>query len=51
MEVDGEVANILTHSRFAEDFTFQPLGGPTGPCGVKPKVSVVFKFLDVSFTH
>lgn len=37
VEVDGEVASILTHSRFAQDFTFQPLGGP---CGVKPKVSV-----------
>nr|XP_004539019.2 arsenite methyltransferase [Maylandia zebra] len=40
VEVDGEVANILTHSRFAEDFTFQPLGGPTGPCGVKPKAGI-----------
>lgn len=35
--VDGELANILTHSRFADDFTFQP---PGGSCGVKPKVSV-----------
>ncbi|XP_057700660.1 arsenite methyltransferase-like [Corythoichthys intestinalis] len=38
MEVDGELAAILTHSRFAEDFTFQPPGGSCDPCGVKPKV-------------
>lgn len=38
VEVDGEVASILSHSRFAEEFTFQPPGVPAG-CGVKkPKV-------------
>nr|XP_046261235.1 arsenite methyltransferase [Scatophagus argus] len=41
MEVDGEVAAILTHSRFSEDFTFQQPGGPCEPCGVKPKAGVV----------
>lgn len=44
VEVDGEVASILTHSRFAEDFTFQPPGGPCGPCGVKPKAGSVDPF-------
>ncbi|XP_022611284.1 arsenite methyltransferase [Seriola dumerili] len=44
VEVDGEVASILTHSRFAEDFTFQPPGGPCGPCGVKPKADIVDPF-------
>ncbi|XP_008315578.1 arsenite methyltransferase [Cynoglossus semilaevis] len=39
--VDGELANILTHSRFADDFTFQP---PGGSCGVKPKTAVVDPF-------
>ncbi|XP_051940357.1 arsenite methyltransferase-like [Hippocampus zosterae] len=37
VEVDGELAAILTHSRFAQDFTFQPPSGSCGPCGVKPK--------------
>lgn len=48
VEVDGDVASILTHSRFADDFTFQPPGGPSGPCGVSPKVSDMFKFKDVN---
>lgn len=46
VEVDGELASILTHSRFKEDFTFRP-PGECGPCAVKPKVSVFSKFLDV----
>ncbi|XP_061736931.1 arsenite methyltransferase-like [Nerophis ophidion] len=37
VEVDAEVASILTHSRFAHDFTFQPPGGSSEPCGVRPK--------------
>ncbi|XP_070683580.1 arsenite methyltransferase [Pempheris klunzingeri] len=44
VEVDGELASILTHSRFKEDFTFQPPGGPSEPCGVKPKAEVVDPF-------
>uniref|UniRef100_A0A3Q3IMD9 Arsenite methyltransferase n=1 Tax=Monopterus albus TaxID=43700 RepID=A0A3Q3IMD9_MONAL len=44
VEVDGEVAGILNHSRFAEDFTFQPCGGPHGPCGVKPRAATVDPF-------
>lgn len=51
VEVDGEVATILTHSRFKQDFTFQPPGGPSEPCGGKPnKVSVTTKFLDVEMS-
>lgn len=54
VEVDEEVASILTHSRFAEDFTFQPPGGPRGPCGAKPKVSItailLTKFQDVKMS-
>ncbi|KAK2815760.1 hypothetical protein Q5P01_026227 [Channa striata] len=46
--VDGEVANILMQSRFVEDFTFQQLGGPSGPCGLKPKASIVNPFELVS---
>lgn len=42
VKVDGEVASILTHSRFSEDFTFQPPGEPRESCGVKPKVSGCF---------
>uniref|UniRef100_A0A3Q3WLT9 Arsenite methyltransferase n=1 Tax=Mola mola TaxID=94237 RepID=A0A3Q3WLT9_MOLML len=45
VRVDGEVAAILTHSRFAGDFTFQQPGGPGEPCGVKPKVSGCFAIL------
>ncbi|XP_070774343.1 arsenite methyltransferase [Enoplosus armatus] len=44
VEVDGEVATILTHSRFTEDFTFQPPGGPCEPLGVKPKAGIVDPF-------
>lgn len=44
VEVDGEVASILTHSRFAEDFTFQPAGGSCEPCGVKAKAGIVDPF-------
>lgn len=43
LEVDGEAACILTHSRFAEDFTFQPPGGSCEPC-VKPKADTVDPF-------
>uniref|UniRef100_A0A7N6APQ3 Arsenite methyltransferase n=1 Tax=Anabas testudineus TaxID=64144 RepID=A0A7N6APQ3_ANATE len=28
VEIDGELASILTHSRFVEDFSFKPPGGP-----------------------
>ncbi|KAM7418685.1 hypothetical protein PAMA_016015 [Pampus argenteus] len=45
VEVDGEMASILTHSRFSEDFTLQPPGGPSGPCGVKPKAGSVDPFV------
>uniref|UniRef100_A0A3B4BHK1 Arsenite methyltransferase n=1 Tax=Periophthalmus magnuspinnatus TaxID=409849 RepID=A0A3B4BHK1_9GOBI len=34
-EVDGDLAKILSSSRFAEDFTFEPSG--RGLCGVKAK--------------
>ncbi|XP_069561091.1 arsenite methyltransferase [Brachyistius frenatus] len=44
VEVDGEVASILTHSRFAEDFTFQPAEGACEPCKVKAKTGVVDPF-------
>ncbi|KAF1394814.1 hypothetical protein PFLUV_G00005050 [Perca fluviatilis] len=44
VEVDGEVATILTHSRFTEDFTFQPPGGSRESCGVKPKAGIVDPF-------
>ncbi|XP_074485190.1 arsenite methyltransferase [Sebastes fasciatus] len=45
VEVDGEVATILTHSRFKQDFTFQPPGGPSEPCGGKPnKAAIVDPF-------
>ncbi|XP_058495624.1 arsenite methyltransferase [Solea solea] len=44
VEVDRDVASILTHSRFAEDFTFQPSGDSCGPCGVKPTAAVVDPF-------
>ncbi|XP_042341291.1 arsenite methyltransferase [Plectropomus leopardus] len=43
-EVDGELATILTKSRFTEDFTFQPPGGPSEPCGAKPKAGIVDPF-------
>ncbi|XP_061578798.1 arsenite methyltransferase [Cololabis saira] len=41
LEVDGEVASILTHSRFEGEFTFQPPGGSHEQCGVKPKAHAV----------
>uniref|UniRef100_A0A3Q2UR17 Arsenite methyltransferase n=1 Tax=Fundulus heteroclitus TaxID=8078 RepID=A0A3Q2UR17_FUNHE len=44
VEVDGEAACILKHSRFAEDFTFQPPGGSCEPCCVKPKADTVDPF-------
>uniref|UniRef100_A0A3Q1JHL9 Arsenite methyltransferase n=1 Tax=Anabas testudineus TaxID=64144 RepID=A0A3Q1JHL9_ANATE len=44
VEIDGELASILTHSRFVEDFSFKPPGGPCGPSGVRPKVSVPIQF-------
>ncbi|XP_072240455.1 arsenite methyltransferase [Leuresthes tenuis] len=44
VEVDGEVAAILTHSRFAGDFTFQPPGGSDKSCSVKPKAGIVDPF-------
>lgn len=50
VEVDAEVATILTNSRFTEDFTCQPPGGPSKSCGVKPKVSVTTEFLDVEMS-
>lgn len=50
VEVDGELATILTSTRFKEDFTCQPLGGPSAPCGVKPQVSVPTKFQDVEMS-
>ncbi|KAJ3590972.1 hypothetical protein NHX12_008920, partial [Muraenolepis orangiensis] len=34
VEVDGEVAGILTRSRFSDKFTMQPSGGSPGPCAV-----------------
>ncbi|XP_068445123.1 arsenite methyltransferase-like [Clinocottus analis] len=43
VEVDGEVATILTQSRFKEDFTFQP-PSPSEPCGAKPKAGIVDPF-------
>uniref|UniRef100_A0A8C7MU25 Arsenite methyltransferase n=1 Tax=Oncorhynchus kisutch TaxID=8019 RepID=A0A8C7MU25_ONCKI len=44
VEVDGEVASILSHYRFAEGFTFQPPGVPAR-CGVKKhKVCEEFTF-------
>ncbi|XP_068607182.1 arsenite methyltransferase [Brachionichthys hirsutus] len=44
VEVDGAVASILTHSRFAKFFTFQPPGGPGEPCCVQNKVGAVDPF-------
>ncbi|XP_034394321.1 arsenite methyltransferase [Cyclopterus lumpus] len=44
VEVDGEVATILTQSRFTEDFTLQPPGRPCEPCGAKPKAGIVDPF-------
>lgn len=44
VDVDGDLAAILTQSRFKEDFTVQPPGGPSESCGVKPKAAVVDPF-------
>uniref|UniRef100_A0A4W5QYU1 Arsenite methyltransferase n=1 Tax=Hucho hucho TaxID=62062 RepID=A0A4W5QYU1_9TELE len=44
VEVDGEVASILSHSRFAEEFTLQPPGVPAGCTVRKPKVGTVNPF-------
>ncbi|KAF7663392.1 hypothetical protein LDENG_00211390 [Lucifuga dentata] len=44
VEVDGEVANILTHCRFADDFTFQPPGGSCELSGIKPQAGIVDPF-------
>ncbi|XP_028254053.1 arsenite methyltransferase [Parambassis ranga] len=44
VEVDGDIASILTHSRFADDFTFRPPGGPSGSCGVSPKEGIMDPF-------
>uniref|UniRef100_UPI003AAEDB98 arsenite methyltransferase n=1 Tax=Centroberyx gerrardi TaxID=166262 RepID=UPI003AAEDB98 len=44
VEVDGEVAGVLSGSRFAKEFTFQPPGAPCEPCGVKPKAGIVNPF-------
>ncbi|XP_047435534.1 arsenite methyltransferase [Mugil cephalus] len=44
VKVDGEVASILTHSRFAEDFTVQPPEGSCEPCGVKSEEDAVDPF-------
>lgn len=52
MEVDGDVANILSNSRFSEEFTFQPQGvnaAASGGCWAKPNVSdsVVWQCFDM----
>ncbi|KAF4075269.1 hypothetical protein AMELA_G00232560 [Ameiurus melas] len=47
MEVDGDVANILKNTRFAEEFTFQSLAQSSttsGSCRAKPKVMPVSPF-------
>lgn len=45
--VDGEVATILSQTRFKEDFTCQPPGGTCEPCGA-PKEGIVDPFeLDI----
>lgn len=44
VEVDAEVATILTHSRFADNFTCQPPGGTSTTCGAKPKAGIVDPF-------
>uniref|UniRef100_A0A1A7WVD2 Arsenite methyltransferase n=4 Tax=Iconisemion striatum TaxID=60296 RepID=A0A1A7WVD2_9TELE len=44
VEVDGELADILKRSRFAPDFSFQPPGGSTESCCVKPKADIVDPF-------
>ncbi|XP_077575008.1 arsenite methyltransferase-like [Stigmatopora nigra] len=44
VEVDGELADILTHSRFSQAFTFLPQGGSCDPCAIKPKAVSVDPF-------
>ncbi|CAB1344597.1 unnamed protein product [Coregonus sp. 'balchen'] len=44
VEVDREMASILSQSRFAEEFTFQPPGVPSGCSVKKPKVGTVNPF-------
>ncbi|XP_023189773.1 arsenite methyltransferase [Xiphophorus maculatus] len=44
VQVDGEAAGILRHSRFAEDFTFQPPGGSCEPCCAKLRADTVDPF-------
>nr|XP_040042491.1 arsenite methyltransferase isoform X1 [Gasterosteus aculeatus aculeatus] len=44
VEVDGEVATILTQSRFMDDFTFQPAGGRSVSCGALTKAGIVDPF-------
>lgn len=41
VEVDGDLARILSQSRFAEDFTFEPPGQEH--CGGEVKVSMTEK--------
>ncbi|KAG7282499.1 hypothetical protein CRUP_020214, partial [Coryphaenoides rupestris] len=43
IEVEAEVAQILTHSRFSDKFTMLPSGGPSQPCVVGTKF--MFKIL------
>lgn len=43
VEVDGEVASILAHSRLQGEFTFQPPGGTQEQCAANPKVSALKK--------
>lgn len=44
VEVEAEVAQILSHSRFSDKFTMLPSGGPSQPCVVGTKVGVVNPF-------
>ncbi|CAL8332377.1 unnamed protein product [Merluccius merluccius] len=44
VEVEGEVARILSHSRFSDEFTMQPPAGPCQPCAVGPKADIVNPF-------
>lgn len=44
VEVDGEMATILTKSRFKKDFTCQQPGSSGEACAIKPKASIVDPF-------
>ncbi|CAL8373238.1 arsenite methyltransferase [Gadus morhua] len=44
VEVDGDVAEILTRSRFSDKFTMLPPGGPSQTCGASPKAGAVNPF-------